>query len=59
MKVRQLIAQLKKMPQDAEVVWQDHDNSEDEWNDIVRTVSDQSDEVLGEHFSGPVVALHG
>ncbi len=26
MKVRQLIAILKKMPQDADLVWQDHDH---------------------------------
>jgi len=59
MKVRELIAALKKMPQDAEVVWQDHDNSEWEWNDRVRGVDDTTDEALSEEFGKPVVALHG
>lgn len=59
MKVRQLIAQLKKMPQDAELVWQDHDQSDDEMNSTVGSVDDVSETQLGERFGGPVVALRG
>lgn len=57
MKVRQLIAKLKKMPQDADLVWQDHDHSEDEMNSTVGSVEDVSETQLGERFGGPVVAL--
>ena len=59
MKVRQLIAKLKKMPQDADLVWQDHDHSEDEMNSTVGSVEDVSETKLGERFGGPVVALRG
>lgn len=59
MKVRQLIAKLKKMPQDADLVWQDHDHSEDEMNSTVGSVLDVSETQLGERFGGPVVALRG
>ncbi|MGL5298804.1 MAG: hypothetical protein ACRC9W_09865 [Plesiomonas sp.] len=59
MKVRQLIAKLKKMPQDADLVWQDHDHSEDEMNSTVGSVEDVSETQLGERFGGPVVALRG
>lgn len=41
--VRKMIAQLKKMPQDAVVVWQDHDQSEDEINAYARTVDEAPD----------------
>ena len=59
MKVRQLIAKLKKMPQDADLGWQDHDQSEDEMNSTVGSVEDVSETQLGERFGGPVVALRG
>ncbi|MFB2875100.1 hypothetical protein [Aeromonas jandaei] len=59
MKVRQLIAKLKKMHQDADLVWQDHDHSEDEMNSTVGSVEDVSETQLGERFGGPVVALRG
>ncbi len=59
MKVRQLIAKLKKMPQDADLVWQDHDHTEDEMNSTVGSVEDVSETQLGERFGGPVVALRG
>ncbi|HHQ4642206.1 TPA: hypothetical protein ACSP3W_000450 [Aeromonas veronii] len=59
MKVRQLIAILKKMPQDADLVWQDHDHSEGEFNSTVGDVEDVSETQLGKDFGGPVVALRG
>ncbi len=59
MKVRQLIAILKKMPQNAELVWQDHDHRDGEFNSTVGSVEDVSETQLGEDFSGPVVALRG
>ncbi|MBW3762759.1 hypothetical protein GL272_20070 [Aeromonas veronii] len=59
MKVRQLIAILKKMPQDADLVWQDHDHSENEFNSTIGDVEDVSETKLGEDFGGPVVALRG
>ncbi len=40
---KQLIAQLRKMPPDAIVVWRDHDQSRDEYNDRVGNVSDDTD----------------
>lgn len=39
MTVKQLIAQLKKMPQNADVYWQDHDHQEHEVNGHVQHVS--------------------
>lgn len=59
MKVRQLIAELKKMPQNAEVVIQDHDHAEDEMNCSVCDVCDVSHTGLSERYNGPVVAIHG
>jgi hypothetical protein len=35
MTVRKLIAELKKMPQNSEVYWQDHDHSQYEYNNKV------------------------
>lgn len=58
MKVKQLISILKKMPQDAEVVWQDHDQDDSDFNSKVGGVADVSDTPLGEDFGGNVVALH-
>lgn len=47
------------MPQDADLVWQDHDHSEDEFNSTVGDVEDVSETQLGKVFGGPVVALRG
>lgn len=59
MKVKQLIAELKKMPPDAIVVWQDHDQSEEEYNAKVFTVTDITGGHVSEEFNCPVVAIHG
>lgn len=59
MKVKKLIAELKKMPQNAEVVIQDHDHAEDEMNTSVGCVCDVSHTVLSERYNGPVVAIRG
>lgn len=56
MNVRQLIAKLKKMPQDAEVVFQDHDNEEDEYNSVVGMVFESS--VLSEVRNKQTVVLN-
>lgn len=53
--VRQLIAMLKKMPQDAVVGWQDHDHSEDELNARVRSVGEASDALKASHGVGVVI----
>jgi type IV secretory pathway TrbF-like protein len=42
--VRQLISKLRKMPPEAIVVWQDHDQAEGEYNDFVGNVADVTDE---------------
>lgn len=42
--VKQLISKLRKMPPEAVVVWQDHDQSESEYNDFVGCVADITDE---------------
>lgn len=59
MKVKKLIAELKKMPQNAEVVLQDHDHAEDEMNCTISHVCDVSHTKLGEQYGGHVVAIHG
>lgn len=58
--VRQLINKLRKMPPEAMVVWQDHDQSEDEYNDHVSVVVEATDELSGS-FDPEVriVALRG
>lgn len=59
--VRALIAKLRKMPQDAVVVWQDHDHYEHEYNARVNEVllgSDALCDNVGEE-PGTVVALQG
>ncbi|EKY8362371.1 hypothetical protein RDV39_003109 [Salmonella enterica] len=43
--VKQLIRELRAMPQDALVVWKDHDNDACDFNDFVRCVEDISDEL--------------
>lgn len=56
--VRQLIAQLRKMPQDAIVIWKDHDHAEGEYNNFVRSVDDVTDEPqFKEDIGDQVVAL--
>lgn len=60
--VKRLISQLRKMPPDAVVVWQDHDHSANEFNNFVREVYDAS-EAFSEHEqfdeSPAVVAMRG
>lgn len=59
--VKQLIAQLRKMPQDALIVWQDHDHYDHEFNSMVNEVLLGND-ALCENVglpSGTVVALRG
>ncbi|HDR2537627.1 TPA: hypothetical protein QCI11_002956 [Enterobacter ludwigii] len=58
--VRQLISKLRKMPPEAVVVWQDHDQSECEYNDFVGYVADITDESsLSFDPEVRVVALRG
>lgn len=40
--VGELIRMLKRFPRDAIVGWQDHDQSDDEMNALVRTVHEAS-----------------
>ncbi|HIE1494181.1 TPA: hypothetical protein ACXJFH_001362 [Enterobacter kobei] len=58
--VKQLISKLRKMPPEAVVVWQDHDQSESESNDFVGCVADITD-VNSSTFDPEVrvVALRG
>lgn len=59
--VAQLIKQLRKMPQDALIVWQDHDHYEHEFNAMVNEAllgNDALCENVGAP-SGTVVALRG
>lgn len=46
MTVRELITALRKMPQDAKVGWQDHDQSENELNAEVRYVDHADAEAI-------------
>lgn len=48
MKVKELIKQLKKEDPEAEVIFQDHDMSEDESNGIVDSVCEVESEALSE-----------
>ncbi len=59
--VKQLINQLRKMPQDAAVVWQDHDHYDHEFNAMVNYVHLGSDRLCEEVGAEPgtVVALRG
>jgi hypothetical protein len=43
MTVKELIKQLKKFPQNAKVVWRDHDQSEGEFNGHVNSVYEWCD----------------
>ncbi|ECA8972948.1 hypothetical protein ETB55_21935 [Salmonella enterica subsp. enterica serovar Omuna] len=50
MTVKQLISSLRKLPPNAYVVWRDHDNDMDDFNDFVRCAIDGSED-LREHES--------
>lgn len=56
--VKELIKQLRKMPQDAVVVWQDHDHYEYEFNAFVKFVQELDNDLEGS-VDGPVVSLRG
>ncbi|TIM24830.1 MAG: hypothetical protein E5Y74_00085 [Mesorhizobium sp.] len=59
--VKNLISDLKAMPQDAEIVWKDHDHSTDEWNAKVRYVhagDDSLADALGVE-RGKIVCVSG
>ncbi|MDC7854621.1 hypothetical protein RJQ11_01990 [Klebsiella pneumoniae] len=58
MTVKELIGKLRKMPPCAQVVWQDHDHSEREFNDYVGQVVDATDE-LSPDSKTRIVALRG
>lgn len=45
MKVSTLIRQLKKMPPNAEVVFQNHDNGPTEWDGVIRKAMMAEDEM--------------
>lgn len=59
--VAQLIKQLRKLPQDAVIVWQDHDHYEYEYNAMVNEALLGSDALCAEVGATPgtVVALRG
>lgn len=57
MKVKELIRQLKKLDPDAEVISQDHDQSEDEVSGIISRAEQSDSQVLQERFGGSVVVL--
>lgn len=56
MKVSQLIAKLKKMPKDAEVVWLDHDCGND-ISSVVGSVCELDSDEIPAHFESGVVSL--
>lgn len=53
--VRQLIAKLRKMPQDAFVGWQDHDQAEHELNALVGVVEEADPRLRRSHNVGVVI----
>lgn len=57
MNVKQLISKLKKFPPESVVVWQDHDNDDDEYSGTVATVEDGYE--LYEKLGITVVVLRG
>lgn len=58
--VKQLINKLRKMPPDAIVIWQDHDQGEDEYNDFVGNVAEVTNEISASFdHEVRVVALRG
>jgi hypothetical protein len=48
MTVRRLVTALKKMPQDALVVFHDHDQNADEFNSYVGSVHESEPELIAE-----------
>ncbi len=59
MKVHKLIEQLQKMPQDAEVILQDHGRNEFSNTDVTNVITDESEGPLGMQLNAPVVVIHG
>lgn len=58
--VKELIKQLRKMPQEAIVVWQDHDHSDDEYNGFVKFVWELDNDLQGAvDIETPIVSLRG
>lgn len=58
MKVKELIKRLKKEDPEAEVIWQDHDQGEDEFNGTVDAVIETDNETLVERLgTDRIVAL--
>lgn len=58
--VKQLIAKLRRMPPDAVVIWKDHDNDPEDFNDFVRFVEDVTDVIRDDRCGGHhTVALSG
>jgi hypothetical protein len=58
MKVKELIKRLKKQDPEAEVIWQDHDQGESEFNGTVDMVIDTDNETLVERLgTDRIVAL--
>jgi hypothetical protein len=58
MKVKELIKRLKKEDPEAEVIWQDHDQGEDEFNGNVDMVIETDNETLIERLgTDRIVAL--
>lgn len=57
MKVRELIRKLRKMDQEAVVVWQAHDQSEHEIDGWVRCVTEGCDEMLRQENEKSIVVL--
>lgn len=58
MKVKELIKRLKKEDPQAEVIFQDHDQGEDEFNGHIGSVNDTDNETLVERLgTDRIVAL--
>lgn len=57
MKVKELIKKLKKQNPEALVIWQDHDQTEDEVAGDVVEVEASDSEILLERFGCPIVTL--
>ncbi len=57
MKVRELIKLLKKEDPDAEVVYQTHDQTNDELDGVIDSVAASDSEIIQNRFNGGVVVL--